>query len=202
MIRSPTIDLDGLSLVHGQVRWLLRHLLQLGEESDASLDAYLKYLRRNGVPFAAHDLPGGSGVNVTYRFEHVMELAIALTLRRQGILKKDTVGVLVQYRDRLTPLYRQAWLKRDQGRGRSVAVKIGKDKSLKVSGLWLDLGLRYLEGGVLTTTGPRLLGPAAAAPPNRDWDFDVDFSNAANLPPISPRFVYLRQEFFVREFEL
>ena len=37
--------------------------------------------------------------------------------------------------------------------------------------------------------------------PNRDWDYDVRFNDAANLPPLSPRFVYLRQELFVREFE-
>ena len=38
-------------------------------------------------------------------------------------------------------------------------------------------------------------------PPNRDWNYDTSFNNAANLPPITPRFVYLRQELFVRDFE-
>lgn len=38
-------------------------------------------------------------------------------------------------------------------------------------------------------------------PPNRDWGFDTDFNDAANLPPLSPRFVYLRQELFIRQFE-
>jgi hypothetical protein len=37
--------------------------------------------------------------------------------------------------------------------------------------------------------------------PNRDWDYDTDFNNAANLPPLTPRFVYLRQELFVRRYE-
>jgi hypothetical protein len=36
--------------------------------------------------------------------------------------------------------------------------------------------------------------------PNRNWDYDTDFNNAANLPPLSPRFVYLRQERFSRDF--
>jgi hypothetical protein len=36
--------------------------------------------------------------------------------------------------------------------------------------------------------------------PNRNWDFDTDFKNAANLPPLSPRFVYLRQERFSRDY--
>lgn len=37
-------------------------------------------------------------------------------------------------------------------------------------------------------------------PPNRDWDYDINFNNASKLPPLSPRFVYLRQELFVRDF--
>lgn len=37
--------------------------------------------------------------------------------------------------------------------------------------------------------------------PTRNWDYDTDFNDAANLPPLSPRFVYLRQELFVRNFE-
>lgn len=37
--------------------------------------------------------------------------------------------------------------------------------------------------------------------PNRNWDYDTSFDNAANLPPLSPRFVYLKQELFVRDFE-
>ncbi len=39
-------------------------------------------------------------------------------------------------------------------------------------------------------------------PPNRDWGFETRFSDAANLPPLSPRFVYMRQDLFVREYEL
>ncbi len=39
-------------------------------------------------------------------------------------------------------------------------------------------------------------------PPNRDWHYDVDFDDAANLPPMTPRFTYIRQELFARQFEL
>lgn len=39
------------------------------------------------------------------------------------------------------------------------------------------------------------------SPPIRNWDYDIDFNNAANLPPLTPRFVYLRQEVFSRNFE-
>lgn len=36
--------------------------------------------------------------------------------------------------------------------------------------------------------------------PIRNWDYDPRFNNAANLPPMSPRAVYLTQELFKREF--
>jgi hypothetical protein len=37
-------------------------------------------------------------------------------------------------------------------------------------------------------------------PPTRNWKYDKDFDNAANLPPLTPRFVYLRQERFSRDY--
>ncbi|TVP56233.1 MAG: hypothetical protein EA351_08280 [Gemmatimonadales bacterium] len=36
--------------------------------------------------------------------------------------------------------------------------------------------------------------------PGRDWGYDTRFNDVANLPPLSPRFVYLLQERFVRDF--
>lgn len=45
------------------------------------------------------------------------------------------------------------------------------------------------------------LGPTTYAPPRRVWAFDTSFRNIDNLPPLSPRFVYLRQEMFNRDFQ-
>ncbi|MCB0329668.1 MAG: hypothetical protein KDD70_08390 [Bdellovibrionales bacterium] len=36
--------------------------------------------------------------------------------------------------------------------------------------------------------------------PNRDWSFEDRFNDPENLPPMTPVFVYLRQELFVREY--
>lgn len=38
-------------------------------------------------------------------------------------------------------------------------------------------------------------------PPIRNWRYDPRFNDAANLPPLTPRAVYLRQERFTRDFE-
>jgi hypothetical protein len=39
------------------------------------------------------------------------------------------------------------------------------------------------------------------SPPLRNWDYDAEFNNAANLPPLSPRFVYVQQVLFTEEFK-
>ncbi len=36
--------------------------------------------------------------------------------------------------------------------------------------------------------------------PARNWDYDTRFNSAENLPPLAPRFVYLKQESFTRNF--
>jgi hypothetical protein len=38
------------------------------------------------------------------------------------------------------------------------------------------------------------------SPPPRRWFYDVAFNDAANLPPLTPRFLVLRQTFFTEEF--
>jgi hypothetical protein len=61
------------------------------------------------------------------------------------------------------------------------------------------------RGSWVSLNRPRYSNGAWSAqsydPPRRDWNYDTSFNSAANLPPITPRFVYLRQELFVRRFE-
>jgi len=44
-------------------------------------------------------------------------------------------------------------------------------------------------------------GTAYYNPPLRDWNYDTMFNDALKLPPITPRFVYLRQQFFGRDYQ-
>lgn len=53
----------------------------------------------------------------------------------------------------------------------------------------------------VTRNGAWVYGGAIYEAPNRVWSYDTSFDNAANLPPLTPRFVYLKQELFVRDFE-
>lgn len=71
---------------------------------------------------------------------------------------------------------------------------------------WSGRTLTY-RGSFVSLTRPRyvdglwIYGSPYYNAPNRNWDYDTSFNNAANLPPLTPRFVYLRQELFVRDYE-
>jgi len=62
-------------------------------------------------------------------------------------------------------------------------------------GSFISLGVPRHVDGAWVGTAPQYV------PPNRDWGFDTDFNQADKLPPLSPRFVYLRQELFTRQFD-
>lgn len=49
--------------------------------------------------------------------------------------------------------------------------------------------------------GPFVVGgPGHYQPPRRAWSFEEYFKQAENLPPLTPRFVYLKQDNFTRNF--
>ncbi|RMG39434.1 MAG: hypothetical protein D6719_13375 [Candidatus Dadabacteria bacterium] len=71
---------------------------------------------------------------------------------------------------------------------------------------WSGKTLFYLGSFVSLNTprhvnGAWVYGSPQYTAPNRNWDYDTRFNDASNLPPLSPRFVYLKQELFVRDFE-
>jgi hypothetical protein len=60
---------------------------------------------------------------------------------------------------------------------------------------------RKVDGDWCGTGGSATSGCNIYNAPVRTWDYDTDFNNASNLPPLSPRFVYLQQEVFSRSFD-
>jgi hypothetical protein len=49
--------------------------------------------------------------------------------------------------------------------------------------------------------GQFAVGGTIYQPPKRNWSFDTDFRDSSKLPPLSPRFVYIKQDNFVRNFQ-
>ena len=152
--------LHDVALNHGQARWVLQHLGLRAGDDDARLDHWLKYARRMGVPFWPNELGRGTGTNVLYRYWHLMELAVALALRAQGVLPSDLLTLLVQNRELLRRLYIRAWQERKSGLGAPIKLCVeGDDRWLRGSGTYLYLRLDYAPNGLLIHTEPKLIGP-------------------------------------------
>jgi hypothetical protein len=149
--------LRSIALSHGQARWLLRMLRLRTGDTEATFDAYLKSLRRDGIPFAPDELGSGAGTNLVYRYEHLMELALALMLRGYGILSRDIVKLLAEDRDVLRRQFVRAWREAETGLGERVVLTAYSDKVIAIEGCYLDLGLDATEDGVLVASRPRLL---------------------------------------------
>jgi hypothetical protein len=175
MLAAAPRPVPSFALMHGQARWVLRQVFSFGD-TERTFDAYLKYLRREGLPFAAEEMGVGRGYLLRYRYVHLMELAVALYLRSQAILPTDVVRVLAGLRADLRPIYEQAYSEGRTGLGRPVKVAVEAVELVTMRGVSLDLRLAYLASGALIAAGqPQPLGPAglihAMATQNRRHSF-------------------------------
>lgn len=73
------------------------------------------------------------------------------------------------------------------------------NRTLRYSGSFVSLGEPDRSTGAWPATGGGNTG--VYNPPTRDFNYDLRFNDVANLPPLTPRFVYLVQERFIREFD-
>src|SRR5262252_9931671 len=141
----PNHKVPALAVSHGQVLWVLENMGFRTGDTPTAFNAYVMGLRRAGLPFADDELGRGPGHNVTYRYEHLMELTVALALRAQAILPRDIVSLLAQHRNRLRQIYRRAWTERDSGLGAPMPVRVGKQEPFLLPGIYLDLRVAYTE---------------------------------------------------------
>lgn len=81
----------------------------------------------------------------------------------------------------------------------------GYENSIRFQEGWSGVALTY-TGSIVSLNTPQhssgswRMGEIYSAP-IRNWTYDTSFNSAENLPPLTPRFVYLRQELFERDFE-
>jgi hypothetical protein len=70
--------------------------------------------------------------------------------------------------------------------------------TLTYQGSFVSLGTPTHVNGAWTGTGSP---PDIYNPPTRAWNYDAAFNNAANLPPLTPTFVYVQQVLFTEDFK-
>jgi hypothetical protein len=76
------------------------------------------------------------------------------------------------------------------------------NQTLNYAGSFVSLGTPLHVNGAWCGTGGSLAsGCNIYNPPTRAFDYDPVFNSAANLPPLTPRFVYVQQVLFTEDFK-
>jgi hypothetical protein len=74
--------------------------------------------------------------------------------------------------------------------------------NLTYQGSFVSLGEpAHVDGPWCGTGGTTASGCNIYNPPGRLWNFDPAFNDVANLPPLTPRFVYVQQVLFTEDFK-
>ena len=74
-------------------------------------------------------------------------------------------------------------------------------RTLIYRGSFVSLGTpRHNNGGWCGTGNGAPLFCDIYNPPGRNWDYDTDFQQVENLPPLTPRFVSVQQILFTENF--
>jgi hypothetical protein len=149
---SDPTPLPDLNLSHGQVLWALAR----GTLPDRVLRDDVRYLRLLGVPFREAELGAGRGNRVRYRFEHLIELGVALFGLRHGMRPREVASLLTRDRKSLRSLYRSAWQKQPPTAVEQPWVKSrGAIVTLLADELFLRMHDRYSsKPGTIETVGP------------------------------------------------
>ncbi len=151
-----------ISHARAQALWVLSRFGFRTGGSHSTLVEYVKLLRRFGVPFSPEERNDRGHHRYIYRYEHLMEVAVALSFRLHRILPWDVIKVLVEHRAQLRSIYRRAYLEREIGGGQPVQIKIGSHKQFYAKGIYLDLNFSYVDDRLVSSRGPLARNAAEA----------------------------------------
>jgi len=158
-----SIRLSTLRLGHGQAMRVITDTRLMESISSTALDAMIKKLRREGVPFGADELIKDTYAEMAYGYVHLIELAVAMKMQSDGLAFRHVVSLLTTHRSVLRGFYRDAMLEASTGRGtvrilKNPSPRNGGTKNTALSGLYLDFRA-VNSNGILGSPGPELLGP-------------------------------------------
>jgi hypothetical protein len=161
--RSKTPAVPRLALSHGQTLWLLSELGFREGVSSSTFNHYIKSLRKLGVPFERGKGQSEGRRHVTYEFEELMELSIALLLRVYWTLPDTIIAGLRDFRKDLRPIYRRAYFELTVHRYPPARISAPGGLRTTVNGLYLDLNIRYSAGQMIEFGPPKAISPFEAA---------------------------------------
>jgi hypothetical protein len=159
---TDTDEIPHLALTHGQTIWLMTEIGLHRGVSTSTFNYYIKSLRKLGIPFEKGKDQSDGHRHVTYDFEELMELTVALLLRVYGTLPDTVVAGLRNFRNDLRPIYRQAYFDTTRRTFPLARVSESGGNRTAISGLFLDLNIRYSAGQLIEFGPPKAVSPFEA----------------------------------------
>lgn len=160
--KSETDAVPALALTHGQTIWLMTELGLHRGVSTSTFNYYVKSLRKLGIPFEKGKGQSEGHRHVTYDFEELMELTLALLLRVYGTVPDAVLAGLRNFREDLRPIYRQAFFDSVSRTFPVARVAERGGSHLAIDGLFLDLNIRYSAGQMIEFGPPKAMSPFEA----------------------------------------
>jgi len=150
-----------LQLRHSAAVQLLADMGFQGATPPPTFNEYIKSLRKLGLPFGRGE--SRSGIRLAaYSYNHIMELAVVLSLRVYNAVPDIVLVELVRHRPILYELYAEAWRVRRSDRRRGFTLR-SRDGTVRLyRGAYLDLQIVH-DGRRLLGFGPPRLVDAVEA---------------------------------------
>jgi len=156
------VTLPDIALNHGRVLWVLQELGYRGKTSPSTFYEYIKSLRKFGIPFRPGEIGLARRGRANYSYFHIMELALALTLRVYHAVPDSVLAQIIRYRRPLYRHFRRAYTERCNGLGTQIKIHADTSSSFALSGVFLDLQINFSGGGLVSFGPPKILSPADA----------------------------------------
>jgi len=182
-------SLPKIELHHGEALWVLSRLGFSGGASKSTFYEYIKSLRKLGTPFDRGAIGFTRRGLANYSYCHLMELALALTLRVYHAVPDSVLVGIIRHRASLYRHYRRAYAERRTGIGIPTVVEAVDHAPIHMRGVFLDLQINF-SGGKLVKFGPaKLLSPREALTVFAERDIAARAFLPINLSLLSERVV-------------
>ena len=158
---QPVGPLD-IELRHGEAIWVLTEIGFRGPASESTFHEYIKSLRKLGTPFKRGEIRLSRRGQAIYSYCHLMELALALTLRVYNSVPDAVLVGIIRHRKTLYRCYRRAYRQRCIGIGAPIVVAVPGTAPIKMCGAFLDLQINFSGGQLVKFGPPKLLSPIGA----------------------------------------
>jgi hypothetical protein len=155
-------SLSDIKLRHSEVIWVLSRLGFQGSATTSTFYEYIKSLRKFGIPIKRGAVGRVGRGRAYYSYQHLMELALVLTLRVYYFVPDSVLAGVIRHRDALSRYYRRAYAERESHTGAPVLVRVTGHAPFRVAGVFLDLQLNFSGGRLVRFGPPRLLSPFEA----------------------------------------